>query len=245
MPIYDDKVNLIIRSLGDGISREELAAQLKYRDYKGLDMYMRRRNFTWDSDAQNYKPVATRINKKKTIQEDTHKGKVSRIMQAFKGGMDPKAVAKEYGFASHRELADYMTKKGYEWNGEEGNYVRKTGIESVEELQSKASLTSKEQKENQDKTSTDKDDELFHLVKTLYEKLNITSDPIVDRVPRYLVSGIAKTKSVQLSHLLHQLVEDFSYEKNITQRQIFETAIIDFLRKYGYKHEVDTLLRNN
>jgi hypothetical protein len=56
------------------------------------------------------------------------------------------------------------------------------------------------------------------------------------------VKGIAKTKSVQMSHLLHQLLEDYSYEKNITQRQIIETAIIDFFRKYGYKHEVDSLL---
>lgn len=235
MPIYDDRVNLIIRSLGDGVPREELASQLRYRDYKGLDMYMRRRNFTWDSKEKNYKPISNRISEKKLNLEDTHTGKVSRIICAFEEGKDPKTIAQEYGFTNHRNLADYMSSKGYEWNGEKGTYIRKAGIENKSKVDTSGSELNK--------SGQKKDDELLHLVKSLYEKLYLAEDPIVDTIPRYLVSGIAKTKSVQLSHLLHQLLEDFSFEKNITQRQILETALIDFFRRYGYKHEVDTLLR--
>lgn len=244
MPIYDERVNEIIRSLTDGITRNELAVKFKHRDYRSLDIYMRRRNFTWDSDEKNYKPITNRIKKSAVKQDDVHQGKVSRIIQAFKEEMDAKAVAHEFGFADHRELADYMTKKGYEWNQAEENYIRKTGIENVEELSIKPSLFNEEANDESAKIKTvvKKDDELYHLVKSLYEKIGMAEDPIVDQVPRYLVSGIAKTKSVQLSHLLHQLLEDFSYEKNITQRQILETAIIDFFRRYGYKNEVDTLL---
>ena len=246
LPIYDDRVNYIIRSLGDGVKREELAVEFKHNDYRSLDMYMRRRNFTWDSDAQNYKPVVTRINKKDLLLEDTHSGKVWRIIKSFKEGNDSETVATEYGFKDHRELAEYMTTKGYEWKPEEGNYVRKLGIQNKEQLKSEVPSNNKKEEEKgyKDKQTIQKDDELLHLVRSLYEKLDIAADPIVDNVPRYLVKGIAKTKSVQLSHLLHQLLEDFSYEKNITQRQILETAIIDFFRKYGYKHEVDTLLKS-
>lgn len=243
MPIYDDRVNEIIRSLKDGITREELAVKYKHRDYRSLDMYMRRRNFTWDSEEQNYKPVANRLNKDKMNEENIHTGKVSRIIEYFKEGHDPKTVATEFGFKNYKELATYMTQKGYEWDQETENYVRKSGIVSNEHIETESNI--EETPQNESVKSKVKDTkEIIYLIKSLYEKLNIEiNDPIVDRVPRYLVTGITKTKSVQMSHLLQQLIEDFSYEHNITQRQIMETAIIDFFRKYGYKNEMDALLQ--
>jgi hypothetical protein len=39
------------------------------------------------------------------------------------------------------------------------------------------------------------------------------------------------------------MVKDFSGEKNISQRQIFELALLDFFKKYGYRSEVEQLLR--
>lgn len=238
-PIYDERVNYILRSLAAGVTREELAKEFKHNDYRTLDMYMRRRNFKWDREKKNYVPKETRISHMKD--ENVHSGKVSRIINAFNEGKDPKTVAIEFGFKSHKDLADYMMKKGYEWNVDEGNYVRKSGVivdeESTDQETGKASGHNKSPRNENEKQ------EIIRLIKALYEKLNMElGDPIVDTVPRYLVKGIAKTKSVQMSHLLHQLLEDYSYEKNITQRQIIETAIIDFFRKYGYKHEVDALL---
>lgn len=238
-PIYDERVNYILRSLAAGVTREELAKEFKHNDYRTLDMYMRRRNFKWDREKKTYVPKETRISHMKD--ENVHSGKVSRIINAFNEGKDPKTVAIEFGFKSHKELAAYMTKKGYEWNVNEGNYVRKSGVIIDEDSADKE--TTKTGDNNKEQLNGNEKQEIIYLIKTLYEKLNIkVEDPIVDKVPRYLVKGIAKTKSVQMSHLLHQLLEDYSYEKNITQRQIIETAIIDFFRKYGYKHEVDSLL---
>jgi hypothetical protein len=200
---------------------------------------MRRRNFKWDREKKTYVPKETRISHMKN--ENLYSGKVSRIINAFNEGKDPKTVATEFGFKSHKELAAYMTKKGYEWNVNEGNYVRKSGAIIDEDSADKE--TTKTGDNNKEQLNGNEKQEIIYLIKTLYEKLNIkVEDSIVDKVPRYLVKGIAKTKSVQMSHLLHQLLEDYSYEKNITQRQIIETAIIDFFRKYGYKHEVDSLL---
>lgn len=243
MPIYDERVNEIIRSLSDGITREELAVQYKHRDYRALDMYMRRRNFTWDSDEQNYKPVTNRLNKEKMNEENIHSGKVSRILQAFTEGHDPKTVATEFGFKNYKELATYMTRKGYEWDQETENYIRKSGMVINEDIDTE-SLEEEVKQDRSVKQKVKDTQEIVSLIKSLYEKLNIEiNDPIVDKVPRYLVKGITKTKSVQMSHLLQQLIEDFSYENNITQRQIMETAIIDFFRKYGYKNEMDALLQ--
>lgn len=241
MPIYDDRVNEILRSLNDGITREELAVKYKHRDYRTLDTYMRRRNFTWDKEAQNYKPVHTQIGQKKAMNENIHSGKVAKVIESFKEGLDPKAIATNNGFKDHKRLAEYMTNKGYEWSNKEENYVRKVG--NLKDDESKADVKAQDSRKQQG--TVKKDDELLHLVKALYEKLNLEENPIVDKMPRYLISGIRKNKTTPISHLLHELIENFGYEKNVPHREIIETALIDFFRNYGYKYEVEELLKNS
>jgi hypothetical protein len=41
---------------------------------------------------------------------------------------------------------------------------------------------------------------------------------------------------------LDQLTRAYSQEKNITQREIFQVALIEFFKKYGYSREIDALL---
>jgi hypothetical protein len=45
-----------------------------------------------------------------------------------------------------------------------------------------------------------------------------------------------------MSNHLDQMIRDFSDEMNITQKEIFEIAMIDFLKKYGYHKEVNVML---
>lgn len=42
-PIYDERVNEILRGLVEGKTRDELAKELGYKNYKTLDIYMRRK----------------------------------------------------------------------------------------------------------------------------------------------------------------------------------------------------------
>jgi hypothetical protein len=62
------------------------------------------------------------------------------------------------------------------------------------------------------------------------------------KVPRYVIPGIPVTKSVHMMSPLDRLVRDFSKEKNISQREIFEVALVEFFRRYGYEREIETLL---
>lgn len=244
-PIYDDRVNYILRSLTAGISREELAMEFNHNDYKTLDMYMRRRNFKWDRDKQNYRPIETRLEKGNQIGEEVHVGKVARVIEAFKEKTDPKEIAQEYGFKDHRELAKYMANKGYEWCANQTNYVRKVGVQQEREHSNSAnSKVSHEEGLQQSNKELVNNEELLSIIKKLSTILNIDENPIVDRVPRYLVKGIAKNKTVPISHLLHQLIENFSEENHITHREIFEVALVDFFTKYGYKYEVEILFKN-
>lgn len=198
----------IIQRLGEGTTREQLAKEFGHKDYRSLDMYLRRRGYTWDTELQNY------ISKESKIQSDQFKatkvqaGKVAEIINLFNQGLDAKTVAEQTFFTSHHSLADYMKQKGYEWNQEMKNYVMKVGVEN----------------------SSEKDSEVIK---------NTTQ---VEQVPRYLIPGIIKNKNVTMSHLLDQLMTDFSREKNIKQREIVEVALIEFFQKYGYVHEVKALL---
>jgi hypothetical protein len=47
-----------------------------------------------------------------------------------------------------------------------------------------------------------------------------------------------------MSDMIARLAEEFSKEKNVTQREIMEAALIEFLQKYGFKREINSLLKN-
>lgn len=107
----------------------------------------------------------------------------------------------------------------------EGNYVRKSGAIIDEDSADKE--TTKTGDNNKEQLNGNEKQEIIYLIKTLYEKLNIkVEDSIVDKVPRYLVKGIAKTKSVQMSHLLHQLLEDYSYEKILRNVKLLKQQLL-------------------
>ncbi len=61
-------------------------------------------------------------------------------------------------------------------------------------------------------------------------------------IPKYAVPGIPKTKNIYMSDLLARLVTEFSESKNLSQREVVETALIEYLKRYGYQMEVEKLL---
>ena len=61
-------------------------------------------------------------------------------------------------------------------------------------------------------------------------------------LPHYAVPGIFVTKSVHMTNQLDQMVRDFSKENNISQRELFEVALVEFFQKYGYRQELEILL---
>lgn len=205
-----NRTELIIQSLAKGISREQLAEKFGHKDYRSLDMQMRREGYTWDKQKQNYLLKETKLSKEDVKTAVVRTGKVSQIIRLFEKGYDAKGVAAKLFFPSHHALAEYMKQKKYHWDQEEKNYIPMTGIEMTED--------------------SDLDKE-------------VVMNEYVHQVPRYLVPGIAQNKNVQLSHLINQLIVDFSHENNLTQRQMFECAVLEFLIKYGYEHEVKALFQ--
>ncbi|NMM65132.1 hypothetical protein HBE96_21340 [Clostridium sp. P21] len=240
--MYDDKVELILKGLTEGKSREELSEELRYKNYKSLDMYMRRKNWRWNQRTENYEeevPKATfedNLNQAKTIGT-----KVGRVIDLFDSGVeDPMEVAKKTGFKNHIEMANHMINKNYVWNDELGNYVMKTG-----KLEDKHDKLVTEQTLNITEEIDIK--QFIPILKVLQnnkDKIveNLTPELQTNKIPTYLVPGIATILSAQMMSSLKFLLREFSNEKNITQRQILEVALIEFFNKYGYSYRVKEML---
>ncbi|WP_406242736.1 hypothetical protein ACF3M2_01905 [Tissierella carlieri] len=47
-----------------------------------------------------------------------------------------------------------------------------------------------------------------------------------------------------MSDMISKLTGEFSKEKNVSQREIVEGVLIEYLQKYGFKREIETLLKN-
>jgi len=55
----------------------------------------------------------------------------------------------------------------------------------------------------------------------------------VSEIPRYFITGGYGTKAVRMNLVLDHMITAFSKEKNISQREIVEIAIVEFFLKYG------------
>lgn len=247
---YDDR--FILQNLMEGKSREEIAELLHHKNYKTIDMYMRRRGYAWNSLKKTYikKP------KRETVAHadlEPMSYKIRKIISHFDEGMDPMEVAKKVGMKDHRTMAMYMKSKGYYWSSEKHNYELKKGIISEEDDDFRADeiIYDDENLIEAGLSNMESLDDISRY-KPLLEMLKNNKERVVEllgignnnTIPRYVIGGISITKSLSMCYTLSELVKEFSKEKNISQREIFEVALIEFLRKYGYESEVNALFSN-
>ena len=242
-PIYDSRVRKIMELLKFQ-TRDEAAEELGYSTYKSMDQYMRRKNFRFDAEENQYVPRENKTHKLDRDPKSYAPTKVVSIITAFEeANPDPRLIAKQEGFREHKEMAEYMTTKGYEWNAYKNNYAKTIG--KVEEKSADEVI---EEVASIQKPSSDID-EYIPFIRFLYEKRDdiyqLLSGTVEDgTIPRYVVPGLVRTKAIYMSDMIAKLTAEFSKEKNITQREIVEAALIEFLEKYGFKREIETLLKN-
>lgn len=249
-PKYNAKVRKIIDLLKFK-NRHEVAKEMNYKTYKSLDMYMRRRNFHFDQKQQQYIP-ANLVNKRpeRSVSVTYAPKRAEAIMTAFEEeNADPRTIAQNAGFESHKDMADYMKSKGFEWSIHKNNYVESVGyIEPLHEEQNEARAEPEPSQQHSKKVSAEGIEEYVPFLRFLYEKRDevyalISGIREDGKLPRYAVPGLVRTKAIYMSDLIAKLTAEFSEEKNITQREIVEGALIEYLQKYGFKQEVDSLLK--
>lgn len=243
-PIYNGKVEKI-RELLKFKTRDEVAEELGYKNYKSLDQYMRRKNFTFDSKEQQYMPTHVKVENLARDPKSYAPTKVVNIITAFETeNPDPKIIAKQAGFKDHKEMAEYMKNKGYEWNAYKKNYIK-----SVGKIEEKGIVALEASEENTREDLPQDIQEYIPFIRFLYEKRDdvyqlLTGVKEDGKIPRYAVPGLVRTKAIYMSDMIARLTTEFSKEKNITQREIVEAALVEYLQKYGFKNEIETLLRS-
>lgn len=241
-PNQDERVHLVITKLAGGMGRDTLAEELKYTSYKSLDMYMRRKGYRFDTHLKNYVPQV------EEIVAPVSSSKASRVIELLSvTPEEPLLVCRKLGFKDMQELGGYMGMKGYQWNTEQNNYQRKaqaftaTKKESSEDLAQPFTSLGVHGEED---TAIAPYLSLLNMLKHNEERLTELLIPYGKggSIPRYTITGIAQTKTIQMINTLSNLVTEFAKEKNMSQRDLFEVALLDFFRAYGYEKEVDQLL---
>ena len=250
---FDERVKMILEGLSSGKTREAMAKELSHANYKTIDMYMRRRNFIWDSINNTYIHKNTDIKEyARSYESENVLSKAEYIISHIgKGNADVRTVAKEMGFSDHREMASYMRSKGYMWDMDKNNYVPgKSGL-AEERTANNCEILSCNEGANRDSDSHDDTLEINKYIPIL-EMLIRNKDRLLDilvdegeseepRIPRYIIPGVFTTKSVHMVSQLDNMVKEFSKEKNISQREIFEVALIQFFKRYGYERKAKEL----
>ena len=251
----DEKLRILLDSFEAGETRESLAAKLGYQSVKSLDSFLRRRDYVWDRHHQKYvpKPVPPATSEELPLRPPE---RVARVLALWNTpGAEARTVAKLAGFADHREMARYMAAHDYAWSGEANTYVRTRELQSSPDDADRLFdgnagpdpfwQADREDEDNPSASSWSDYESLLRWLSNrkdvLHSLLTLSNDP--QFLPRYLVPGVLVTKSIHISHLLAQLARDYSQEKRVSQREIFEVALIEFFQRHGYHEEVQKLFK--
>lgn len=242
-----EKVKWIIKKIDSGEDVHSIANELGYRTYKSLDMFMRREGYFKNKRLGNYIArngegvvLDTEHSRSKTTSD-----KATQVIKYFKEKeFTPKRIAAELGFENIKDMANYMKSKGFAWDSDRKNYVAEEQEETCEDLQ-EDTCEDAHLKLDEDMNLTKYLDILEYLnkrKKQLVELIESNAAKEANTIPRYVLPGICITKSLHITLKLDQTVKDFSAEKNISQKDIFEIALIDFFKRYGYKKTINTML---
>jgi|LSQX01.1.fsa_nt_gb hypothetical protein len=244
----------------EGKSREQMAKELKYKDWRGFDVFMRRQGYSF-KNGQYVLPG--------DIPEEVYTPPLLQtvrlvIEQINHGNTSLDSIAGKVGFKSRKDLADYMKMQGYDWDPKKGNYVCRADVtegiddgdygdvdaDETDDLDSDVPYPNGLSNGHNGNVHSDMMIlqaylPLLQFLQLHERELEILVSKVEQKgtIPRYSVpSSITVTKSVSMASLLDQLIRDFSTETGISQRVIFETALLEFMKKYGYSRQVEALL---
>jgi hypothetical protein len=251
------KVAYAIDGLTKGISREILADDLGYRNYKCMDIFLNRNGYKWNKQKQNYGAQEPMKSTKIAL---VPQGKTDQVIRFIAAGKDIKETAVLTGFGEVQSLATFMLAKGHAWDDETGNYAKRTDVEDDSAIDVEAFLEDATETIHTVPIGTDTGlalslEEQFLLKQalpllqqllenkdTLEELMNCREVDEEAALPRFNIPGTYMTKCVHMTDLMGQLVKDYSVQNNVTQKNLFEVALVEFFRKHGYVREINTLL---
>lgn len=260
-PSNADKIQRVLEGLGAGKDRDVIASELGYKNYRSLDVFMRRQGYSWDRRNLIYVLPGEKADTGAKYSGPLPPGKAGRVIAQFSiGKLDARGIAKKLGFESHRDMAAYMESRGYYWDSELGNYVSGGGDGQRQQpapqeprpagAGDRGIAAAASQATGAEVGALGR---YLPLLEFLAEKEQDLREMLGEKpgrpadgsFPRYGIPGRSVTKSVYMSNQLDELIRMFSEEKGIHQREIFEIALVDFFRKYGFEREIQSIMGRN
>lgn len=225
--------------LAAGKSKTEVAKALGYKDHQGLYKFAARHKLVWNHEKKNYEATG---NDGKPIEAvkppiDNPTGRVASVISMFDKGMDGREIARKLRFGGHQAMADFMKSKGYVWKDSIQNY-EKQASEAIENTVGGVILPEAKHIANGSCNCMDKYGAMLKFLEENKDKLSVLLDTDCGSkgMPRYTIPGVIITKSIGMNNNIDRLVR-------VSQKEMFEIAIIDFLRNYGYRDEVKAHLK--
>jgi hypothetical protein len=243
--IHDDYTDNIIKQMEAGKSRAQISDERGDKSYKTLNAYMSRHYFLWDKENKKYFPIEDKVKNIYPKGRSLYSTTADEVIALLSEGVDPKEVALRTEFEDYKKMAVYMKKKGYEWSSEKNNYVPLDGETLVmEEIEPKG--IEEEFNDTLEQGTASELNEYLPLLRLLSKNKDKLSGLLKNeegRIPRYAIPGRHRTKPFYMSDALQDMIKEYCTEKNISQKEVIQVAAVEFFRKYGYKRQIDSLLK--
>lgn len=253
----NEKEQRLLGYLAQGMTRQQIADKEGNKTWNSVDQYFRRRGYIWDTKQQTYHREELAVEQTKEeqlIHQPEDYSKAGQIVRALtQKGADLRTIAKQRGFTTLQEIADYMKAQGYKWDVEEANYVKVSPViggadptvnereKSMNPLPS-PSVTSSASASVAQANFTSHSEELLTYLLQNEEKLRQLIDEQGKIFPNYLVKGMRSGKTFQMSLLLAQLVDEYAATYAINKGEIVEVALVEFFQRYGFTEQVKSVL---
>ncbi|MCM3315303.1 hypothetical protein M3603_01345 [Rummeliibacillus stabekisii] len=233
----DEKVATVLQMLKKGYSQDEIVEFYGNKNWKSIDMYFRRKGFRWKDDTfVPYDEEKEKERKERLASVQVELTKPAKIIRALeKEHADILEVSVKSGFKSIEELGQYMMNKGYKWDSEKENYIEYFP-EPEEESQGK---------QGSNVATVYGTNSQFEAILTYLVKHEPQLKELLEteekQLPTFKLRGGNANKTLTMNNRIIALLVDYSDEHNMTQKNIVETALIEFFQNYGYKGEVKRL----
>ncbi|NYF23571.1 hypothetical protein [Sporosarcina sp. JAI121] len=233
--LEDRRINEILSMLADGKTKEEIASHYNHKSWKTLDMYFRRRGFKWDGNTYFLPSPVTPTAEEDSLFTQTKAAQITRQLGQRYANIEE--IALKHGFSTIDELGDYMKSHGYMWNTEQNTYT-------YDERLKKTVSTEQSERIAFPIATTDADygGLLAFLTKHQEKLMQLLETQTDATLPRYKFKGAKANKTLGLPTSVQVLLNDYSKEFNVTQRDIVEVALADFFRRYGYEEQLNQII---
>lgn len=234
--VYEDpKITTTLTMLEQGKSKEDIVTHFGNKNWSSVDMYFRRRGFRWNGTT--FEPVVEATPSAAEEAKFILTKAAQVIRQLTVKHADIRQIAIKNGFPNVEELGEYMKSQGYVWDSDTNNYMYDETI-----VQKASSPPAHKHPDNKVEGLESYEHLLDYLLtkrERLVELLEVENN---GTLPRYKFKGAKANKTLGIPTSVQTLLNDFSKEFNVTQRDIIEISLAEFFKKYGYEEQLNQIL---